>query len=180
MANTAMKSGESRLLRLDPYQGTHHFAMGDRTFKLDRGGAVVRKTLSCGLPVSVAVPARAFKGVAAQAIEDDLGRMSVSLQLLHHDPELSVPLLQADGMDDIAADWHSWSRVLSLPMLLVDLDGKTTPAMKQLGQVMLEQPWQRRKRITSPKRRPNFLRRRKKGVVGTVERLPANELIARR
>ena len=180
MANTAMKNGTSPQMRLDPYQGTHHFAWGDRTFKLDRGGAVVRKTLSCGLPVSVAVPTRAFKGIAAQAIEDDSGRMSVSLQLLHHDSELSVPLLQAESMDDIAADWHSWSRVLSLPMLLLDLDGKTTPAMKQLGKVMLETPWQRRKRITAPKRRPNFLRRRKKGVVGTVERLEANELIARR
>ncbi len=180
MANPAMKNGTSPQLRLDPYKGTHHFMLGDRTFKLDRNGAVVRKTLSCGLPVSVAVPTKAFKGVAAQAIENDSGRLSVSLQLLHHDPDLSVPLLQAEGMEDIAADWHSWSRLLSLPMLLLDLDGKTTPARKQLGQVMLEMPWQRRKRFTAPKRRPNFLRRRTKGVVGTVERLEARELIARR
>ena len=106
--------------------------------------------------------------------------MTVTLELLHHDPELCVPLLYANDMIDVAADWHSWSRLMKLPMLLIGLDGETTPVQNMLGKIMVETPWERRKRITAIKYRPNFLRRRKPGVVGKVEKLTAAEIIARR
>ena len=51
---------------------------------------------------------------------------------------------------------------------------------KQLGEIMVETPWERRKRITAIKHRPNFLRRRKAGVVGEVVKISAAEIIARR
>lgn len=181
MASNAKKQdGAGREMRLDPYSKQHKIDLGSKSYKLDTNGAVVRKTLSCGLPISMAVPAKAFKGVAARAIEDAQGNVTVTLELLHHDPELCVPLLYANDMNDVAADWHSWSRLMKLPMLLIGLDGEPTPVQNMLGEIMVEAPWQRRKRITAIKYRPNFLRRRKPGVVGKVEKLTAAEIIARR
>lgn len=180
MAEIAIKdNGAGRTLRLDPYQISHQLRIGSTTFRLDRNGAVVRKTLRCGLPLSMAVPARAYKGVAARAIEDENGKLTVSLELLHHDPELCIPLLHANDMDDISADWHSWSRLLRLPMLIVDIGGQPTPVQHMLGELLVEDPIERRRRITTPKHRPNFMRRRKVGVIGTVEKLTAAEIIAR-
>ena len=180
MAALANQNGAGPSLRLDPYQAPHRVSLGEVSYKIDTHGAVVKKTLTCGLPISMAVPARAFKGVAARAREDEIGKISVSLELHHHDPELCVPLLYANDMDDIAADWHSWSRLMNLPMLIIDESNVASAIRQQLGELMIEAPWERRKRITTPKHRPNFLRRRKQGVIGEVVRISAAEIIARR
>jgi len=180
MANLAKEIGSSRSLRLDPYQSSHRLSVGKKSWKLDRNGAVVKKTLSCGLPLTMALPTRAFKGIAARAIEEQNGKMIVTLELLHNDPELCVPLLYANDMSDIAADWHSWSRLMKLPMLIVGVDGEASEVQRTLGEIMVESPQERRKRITAIKHRPNFLRRRKKGDVGKIDKISAEEIIARR
>ena len=180
MAALANQTGASPLLRLDPYQGPHKMNVGETSYKIDTHGAVVKKTLNCGLPVTMAVPARAFKGVAARATEGENGELAVSLELHHHDRELCVPLLYANDMNDIAADWHSWSRLMNLPMLIIDESNVASAIRKQLGSLMVETPWERRKRITTPKHRPNFLRRRQKGTIGEVVKITAAEIIARR
>ena len=181
MAHLAkQETGSSRSLRLDPYLSSHQLNVGDKLYKISRNGVVVKKTMSIGKELTMALPNKAFKGVAARAIEDEQGVVTVTLELLHHDPELCVPLLYANDMDDIAADWHSWSRLMKLPMLVVDLDNNPTAVTKQLGALMIEDPIARRKRITTVKHRPNFMRRRKMGVVGPVQKLTAAELIARR
>ena len=177
MANAGLNPGR---FRIDPYRGSQTLKVGAKTYKVDTNGAVVRKTLSCGLPMTMAVPAKAFKGIAARAIQDDTGKMTVTLELLHHDPELCVPLLYANDMVDISADWHSWSRMMSLPMLIVGVDSVATPVQRLLGSIMVEEPWERRKRIMAIRHRPNFLRRRKPGTMGPVERISAAEIIARR
>lgn len=181
MAHLAtQETGSSRGLRLDPYQSSHQLNVGDKSYKISRNGVVVKKTMRIGKEMAIAVPSKAFKGIAARAIEDENGLVTVTLELLHHDPELCVPLLYANDMDDIAADWHSWSRLMKLPMLVVDLDNNPTAVTKQLGELKVEDPIARRKRITTVKHRSNFLRRRKMGFVGKVEKLTAAELIARR
>ncbi len=174
------ETGSGRSLRLDPYLGSHQLNLGDKPYKVSRNGVVVKKTMRIGNEMTIAVPSKAFKGVAARAIEDANGVVTVSLELLHHDPELCVPLLYANDMDDIAADWHSWSRLMKLPMIVVDLENNPTAVTKQLGDLMIEDPIARRKRITTIKHRPNFMRRRKMGDVGEVQKLTAAELIARR
>jgi len=180
MASIAKMDGAGRTMRLDPYQKQHKFEMGSKSYKIDTKGVVVKKSLTCGLPMTMAVPAKAFKGVAARAIEDAHGNVTVTLELHHHDRELCVPLLCAHDMQDISADWHSWSRLMKLPMLIVGVDGEPTAVQATLGEIMIEQPWERRKRITTLNHRPNFLRRRKMGSVGPVEKLTAAEIIARR
>lgn len=177
--NAKKNNGASCVMRLDPYQFSHRFETASKHYKLDRKGVVVRKRLTCGLDMSIAVPARAYKGVAGRAVEDAHGNVTVTLELLHHDPELCIPLLLSHNLDDVAADWHSWSRLMGIPMLVIGDDGEPSPVQRLLGDIMIEDPVERRKRITTARYRPNFLRRRKPGTVGKVERISAAELIAR-
>ena len=100
-----------RNMRLDPFRLPQAVSyatrddFGDVTFTIDQRGAVVRRQLEMsGVPAIIALPANAFRGVAARAIEDEDGNVTVTLELLHNDPMLSVPLLVADDLDDVAAD----------------------------------------------------------------------------
>lgn len=165
-------------LRLDPWALPHR-VMWERTgasWTIDRQGAVLKRQLSCGLPVSMSIPAKAFKGVAARAMEQSDGSFLVTLELHHHDPDLCVPLLCAGDLDDVAADWHAWSRLMRLPMLIVGADEIARPVRERLGEIMIEAPLPRRKRFALLKHRPWFLRRRKAGAVGPVVRISGEEL----
>ena len=113
-------------LRLDPFRLPQAVTyatrddLGDVTFTIDHRGATVRRVLEKSrLPVTLVMPAKAFQGVAARAIEDGDGNVTVTLELLHADPALSVPLLVAHDLDDVAADWRAWSDAYRLPMLLI-------------------------------------------------------------
>lgn len=185
---TAVNAAESKsgrpgtCFRLDPYAIPDRIAFrhGDIHYTLDRTGVSVKMTMpKSGLPLSFALPARSFKGIAAKAVEHEDGSTIVSLELHHSDPELCIPVLVADNLDDIAADWHSWSRLMRLPMIVIGEDGMSQPVRNELGMVMVEDPIARRKRITAYKPRPWFLRRRKVGVVGAVQKITAAEIIAR-
>ena len=147
-------------------------------FTLNTKGAVMKCDLSCGLPISMSLPNRAFMGVAARAYENEDGSNTVTLELLHHDADLSVPLCVSNAVEDAAADWHSWSKRLGLPMLLVDEQGNATKIKDHAGVAALTPKPRRRRRSLMPNR-PNFMRRRKMGIVGPVERLHAREIIAR-
>lgn len=169
-------------LRLDPYSIADRvsFERAGTSYTIDRMGVSVKKTLAkSGLPLSMALPAKSFKGIAARIVRKEDGRSQVSLELLHHDPELCVPVLIANNMDDISADWHSWSRLLKLPMLIIGEDNDAEPVREELGMVMVENPLQRRKRISTYKHRGWFLRRRKTGDVSEVTKITAKEIIAR-
>jgi hypothetical protein len=165
-------------LRLDPWTLPHRIRLerSGASWTIDRQGAVLKRKLSCGLPMSMSIPARAFKGVAARAMEQEDGSVSVTLELHHHDPQLCAPLLAATDLEDAAADWHAWSRLMGLPMLIVGTDSIARPVVERLGQVMVEAPLQRRKRWGMLKHRPWFLRRRKTGFIGPVVRVSGEEL----
>lgn len=181
MANMATKRSAEQL-RLDPYSIADRvsFERAGTSYTIDRMGVSVKKILvKSGLPLSMALPTKAFKGIAARAFQNEDGSTQVSLELLHHDPELCVPVLVANNMNDISADWHSWSRLMKLPMLIVGEDDVAMPVRKELGMVMVENPLERRKRISTYKHRGWFLRRRKIGAVGEVIKITAKEIIAR-
>ena len=173
----------NRPMRLDPYHLPHAvaFERDDKfSYKIDRNGAVMKRVLNGGLPVSMALPQKAFKGVAARTIAGNNGEAIFTLELHHHDPDLCLPVLVADNLDDIAADWHSWSRLMQLPMLIVDERNMAQHVSSRLGALIVESAVARRKRVTLVKRRGWFLRRRKTGDVSIVEKLSAAEIIARR
>ena len=178
-------------LRLDPYALPQKIsydrgepklsgsARGSRIeFTLNTKGAVMKCDLTCGIPLSMALPNQAFLGVAARAYENEDGTNTVTLELLHRDAELSVPLCVSDTVEEAAADWHSWSKRLGLPMLLVDMQGQATVVKEGAGVSSLT-PKPRRRRASLLPNRPNFMRRRKVGIVGPPERLHAREIIAR-
>jgi len=169
-------------IRLDPYALPQRvsYAQGNARadFTLDKTGAVMKRDLTCGLPLSMALPNKAFKGIAARAFDNEDGSKTVTLELLHTDPALSVPLCVADTAEDAACDWHSWSKKTGLPMLLLDEAGKIS-VVKEADALITRAPKGRRRRFTSLKYRPKFLRRRKVGMVGPIERITAREIIAR-
>ncbi|BCH26200.1 hypothetical protein MesoLjLc_61140 [Mesorhizobium sp. L-8-10] len=175
-----------RNMRLDPFRLPQMVSYatrddyGDVTFTVDQRGAVVRRTLNMsGLPVTVALPARAFLGVAARAMEDEDGHVTVTLELHHNDPMLSVPLLVAHDLDDVAADWRAWAAAYHLPMLLIEADGVARTLEESLGAVKTAPVRERRKGRVSAARRPRFLARRKSGHLGLRLVINGEEIIAR-
>lgn len=172
-------------LRLDPFRLPQVVSyatrddQGDVTFSIDHRGVVVRRILEkSGLPVTLVMPARAFQGVAARAIEDGDGNVTVTLELMHADPALSVPLLVAHDLEDVAADWRAWAEAYRLPMLLFEGDGVARTLEESLGAVKKGAPKQRRKRATTAPRRPRFLVRRKAGDLGLRLIVNGEEIIA--
>jgi hypothetical protein len=153
---------------------------GDVTFTIDHRGAVLRRFLDRSkLPVTVALPARAFRGVAARALDDGEGNVTVTLELLHRDPMLSVPLLVAEDLEAVAADWRAWADAYGLPMLLVEADGvaRTLEESMQAAISTLPPQERRRGRVTRL-RRPRFLMRRRMGDLGLRLVIEGQEIIA--
>lgn len=186
--NTGLKPvWAGRNMRLDPFRLPQAVSyatrddIGDVAVTIDHRGAVIRRTLErSGLPAVIALPAHVFRGVAARAIEDDTGAVTVTLELLHDDPALSVPLLVADDLDDIAADWRAWADAYRLPMLLIEADGVARTLEESLGTVVKTAPPQaRRKGRISMQRRPRFLARRRTGDLGLRLVIGGEEIIAR-
>jgi len=173
-------------MRLDPFRLPQMVsyatsdAYGDVDFTIDARGARIERILGQSrLPVTVVLPGSAFRGVAARAIEDETGEVTVTLELLHNDPMLSVPLLVASDLDDVAADWRAWADAYRLPMLLVEADGVARSLEESIGQVKAAPVQQRRKGRVSYQRRPRFLARRKMGDLGLRLVVGGEEIIAR-
>lgn len=173
-------------LRLDPFRLPQAVTyagrddQGEVDIIVDTRGARLRRRLDrSGLTVSLVLPFRAFQGVAARAIEDETGAVTVTLELHHADPQLCVPLLVAEDLDDIAADWRAWSEACGLPLLLVEADGVARPLDATLGAVRSKDPQPRRKGKAAPKRRARFLARRRAGDLGLRLVVAGEEIIAR-
>ncbi len=186
MSNTSLKPvWAGQKMRLDPFRlpQTVSYATrdvdGDVMFSINERGAVIKRVLvHSGLPVTVALPSRAFRGVAARAIDDGEGNVTVTLELMHDDGSLSVPLLVANDLDDVAADWRAWSAAYKLPMLLVESDGIARTLDESAGYAArILPPKPRRKRMGH--RRPRFLVRRKQGGLGLRLVISGEEIIAR-
>jgi hypothetical protein len=185
--NTGLKpvwAGQN--MRLDPFRlpqaasyATRDDA-GEVVFSIDRRGATIHRILAkSGLPATIILPARAFRGVAARAMEDEFGNVTVTLELLHNDPLLSVPLLVAEDLDDVAADWRTWAEAYRLPMLLIEADGMARTLEESLGYAMgRAMPLGRRQGRASARRRPRFLARRRAGDLGLRLVVNGEEIIA--
>lgn len=185
--NTGLKPvWAGRTMRLDPFHLPQavsyagHDEYGEVTFNITERGVTMKRRLqmSC-LPLNFALPPRAFRGVAARAMEDEDGAVTVTLELHHDDPMLCVPLLVAADLDDVAADWHAWAGAYQLPMLLIEADGVARTLEESLGQVKTAPPRERRQGRPSRMRRPRFLARRKLGDLGMRLVVDGAEIIAR-
>lgn len=174
------------ILRLDPSLFPQHlrYEIEDTKEKvsitLDERGAVMRRALpASGLPLTVALPFRVFKGVAARAIDHGNGDVTVTLELHHTDPSLCIPLLVAHDLYDIAADWRSWSEAYGIPMLMVEADGVARELDEHLITAGAKPPKPRRRHSYFADRRPRFLVRRKMGALGISMKIGGRQIFSR-
>jgi len=187
MPNTVTQpSWATDILRLDPglfpQQLSYklHATVETVTVTLDERGAIMRRILpSSGLPLTIALPARVFDGVAARAIDHGNGEVTVTLELHHSDPNLCIPLLVAHDLYDIAADWRAWSDAYRIPMLMVEADGVARQLDEHLLTVGSKPPKPRRRHSYFVDRRPRFLVRRKTGPLGVRMKIEGREIFAR-
>jgi hypothetical protein len=177
-AGTHMRLDPFRLPQIVSYASSDD--NGDVLMTIDTRAVVIKRKLpKSGLPFTIALPSKAFKGVAARAIDDGAGKVTVTLELMHHDPLLSVPLLVADNLEDVAADWRAWSDRLGLPMLMVEADGVARPLEDTIGKVKADPAHTKRRRLGYAIKRPRFLMRRKAGDLGVRMVISGDEIIAR-
>jgi hypothetical protein len=163
--------GSGRALRLDPFALPVRYAARDsaadgkiRQVELDRHRVTLRRAVR-GIRMNVGVPISEFQGVSLRLLPaDGDDPAGVAVMLEHRDAGLSVPVYLAAEGDDAAAEWRSWSRVLGLPLLVVETDGSLREPSRRVGQVALGASSDRRKRRATIKaRRPSILMRRKPG-----------------
>ncbi|MCO6186900.1 DUF6101 family protein [Rhizobium sp. L1K21] len=185
-ANFKPAWADGATFRLDPRRFPHEasYAVANEnssvSFTLNERGAVLKRLLpSSGLPISMALPASVFKGVAARAIDHGNGEVTVTLELHHEDPDLCIPLLVAHDLCDIAADWRNWADAYRIPMMMVEADGVARPLEEHLTNVSAKQPKPRRRHSNFADRRPRFLVRRTTGSLGLKMSIEGREIIAR-
>jgi Family of unknown function (DUF6101) len=169
--------------RLDPFSLPVRFEAADeaadgrrRVVDLHRERVVLRRSVR-GMRMALNMPVAAFRGVAIRlygASPENSAPTAIAVVLEHDDPALSLPLFASPEADDIVAEWQSWGRVLGLPLLVAETDGKLREPFARLGQLRIEAPtWRRRRRTTIARRRPSRLLRRRPGA------LPAEPLVHR-
>jgi hypothetical protein len=171
-----------RPFRLPP-EGTDYRADGHiRSVSLTRDMVRIDRSLQ-GIAMRVAVPVRAYRGVALSLQSGRDGALSYKLHLVHGDHDLSVALDEAEDDCDIFADWRLWTRFFRLPALVERQAGLIEEADPALGAVLLGQDLPARRQPRSLlQRRPRFLRRRKAGLAGgpALVHTGEREFIARR
>jgi hypothetical protein len=182
-------AGSSRVERLDPFTLPVRFAVADkvadgrvRHVELTPERVVVRRAVR-GIKMAVNLPVAHYLGVALR-IDPPEGDTpgAVSIVLEHRDNALSLPLFSADDGTDIVAEWQSWARVLGMPLLVAEADGRLREAFERIGALRVASPtWRRRRRSAIGKRRPSIPMRRKVGrpTEGAQVHRDEREIIAR-
>lgn len=186
-------------VRLDPFSLPHRFRydtgtdarsgkpMGEAAVFLEKTMASICRRLPSGIPMAMRLPMAAFEGVAVRMVADTIGADGepdgdgvAVVELMHRDPNLSLPLSVARDLDDVVADWKAWARVLGLPMLIVEVDGSWRALESRIGQVVVGRVRPRRARSVMKGRRPRFLTRRKTGTPSAEPvTIAKNELFGR-
>ena len=184
---SGLSAGSSRALRLDPLTlpvrysaqigGMHepHAAI-----LLDRDRALVRRATLAGTAITLDLPLGNFEGVAVRMLPvGEAGELRVTVELLHRDPSLTLPLMVAAEPADVAADWQAWGEALNLPLLLIDHDGTVIKPAIGDETLIFVRPKARRLYGMFTGLRGRFLRRRKPGRRGPMEIFAGREIIAR-
>ena len=137
-----MPAGSSRDERLDPFSLPLRFETRDaaadgsvRYVELTRERVVLRRSVR-GMLMAVNLPIASYLGVALR-IEPPVGtaESTVALVLEHRDHALSLPLYRADDGTDVVAEWQAWARVLELPLLVTEADGRLREPFARIGAV---------------------------------------------
>jgi hypothetical protein len=155
-------AGSSRDQRLDPFALPLRFEAADHTadervrlVELHRERVVVRRALR-GIKMAVHLPLTTYLGIAIR-IEPPTPATAgaVAVVLEHPDPDLSLTLYRSGDSGDVVAEWQSWGRALSLPLLVAEADGRLREPFERIGAIRIGTPIRRRRRhSTLSARRP--------------------------
>jgi hypothetical protein len=184
-----MPAGSSRDERLDPFSLPVRFTASDmaadqriRRVEISRERVVLRRAVR-GIKMAVNVRISAYLGVAIR-MEPPTGDQNgaVSIVLQHRDPGLTLELYRTSDGDEIGAEWQSWARVLGLPLLIAESDGRLREPFARIGIIRIASPtWRRRRRSAIRARRPTLPLRRRPGrsIADAVIHSGEREIIAR-
>jgi hypothetical protein len=173
-------------LRFDPHRLPIRYTVADeradgrsRLIEIDREQVLLHRSVN-GVRMRLRIPLEVFRGVAVRLLDwDDENAVAITLE--HPDPALSVALYRANGIEDSAAEWQSWGRVLGLPLLIADVDGTLRRPIEMIGALMTDKLAARRRRKTPlRKRRPYYAARRRgfgPGIAPAIHR-DEREIIA--
>jgi hypothetical protein len=135
------------------------------------------------MKMAVNLPIANYIGVAVRMEPPAEGTPgTVSIVLEHRDPGLSLPLFCSPDGVDIVAEWQLWGRVLGMPLLVAEADGRLREPFNRIGALVVSAPVaRRRKRFAIRKRRPTLPLRRAAGVTAEVPLVHRDEreIIAR-
>lgn len=117
-----------------------------------------------------------FDGIAVviRPVNSDLPRMR--LELRHRRNGLCIPLLDADDLTDIVAEWQLWAKALALPLLMADEDTGLSRVANAPQRLWMRTPCARRKKHGPTRDRPRFLVAREPGngaLMKPIAPLPA-------
>ncbi len=177
-AGGVTSAGSGRALRLDPHRLPVRYTAADeladgraRVIEIDREQVLLHRSVN-GVRMRFRIPMEVFRGVAVRVLDGNDSEVAITLE--HPDPALTVALHRAEGIEDSAAEWQSWGRVLGLPLLIEDVDGTLRSPVEMIGALMTGEVALRRRRKTPlRKRRPYFLARRRgfgPGIAPAVHR----------
>ena len=121
----------------------------------DRTVVIARRV--AGIAMRIRVPLASYRGVRLSLGVQGEGESLHTIELLHRDPDLSIPLFQAADPQVIEAEWCAWANSLSLPRLLEDFPADSRPADPAFAAP-------RRRGSAVANRRTRFSRRRRTGA----------------
>lgn len=186
MAQSAQPVWAGQEFRLDPTRLPQQVSYATREtgeaveITVNLRGAILKRAVEANdVPFNIALPNQSFRGVAARAMETGPESSLITLELLHEDESLCVPLRVGHELAEIAKDWQLWSELLSLPMMIVDNDGVARSLEDSARTVAMNGPHDRRHHSMFAERRPRFLARRRLGNLGVRLTVGGTEIIAR-
>jgi hypothetical protein len=155
-----------------PLQATHETPLTRSDARSDdhcrevafRGQSVVIARRVAGIAMRVRVPLASYRGLALWLAEEGQAGAVHKLELVHRDPDLSIPLFEAEDATAAAVEWDAWAQSLSLPRLFGCAPGQLEPTPTSAATL----PLPRRRGSLVGRRRTRFSRRRKIGALARL------------
>lgn len=185
MSTVAQPVWAGQEFRLDPTRLPQQVSYASRVsgdaveITVNKRGAVLKHTSDANLAdFNIALPNNSFRGVAARATETGPETALVTLELLHEDEALCVPLRVGHELADIATDWQLWAELLKLPMMIIDADGVARTLEESAAHAVVNDPEGRGHTKMFADSRPPYSARRRLGNLGVRLTVDGQQIIA--
>jgi hypothetical protein len=143
-----------------------------RVVEVARESVLIRRAVA-GVSMSIRIASSAYRGVIFRITGLADGRFHYETALLHHDPDLSVPLAAGEDRAEVENQWREWVRFLRLPALVGRTEATDVEVNVDGVDIARRSPAPRRRGRSATSRRPRFLTRRKVGGAALGETVDA-------